>query len=313
MWSKKTLQLRVSSSAHFFISTVKGAHALFIDELADAIQHSSPRYTNQPIVKHDGGTRDICIPDALTKRIQRLILRDIDSSITFLPCVMAFRPGTSILDNARAHQGSNYLIHYDLADFFDNINEARIKDELKRQHFTDSFIETIIKWCVYRDHLPQGAPTSPILSNLVCCSLDRRITKLTNKLGAVYTRYADDILISGNANILHCQNVFKRIIRTENFIINNRKTDITALDTPEVKRDGCNINRPRQYHIITGLTVNGEKISIRPEYLRQTWKAVKSDPTSPTTKGKIAFIKQIDKAEGERLRNESNGNNLGKE
>lgn len=286
---------------------------MHIDALADEIQRSRPHYIDHPIEKTGGGLRDISIPDELTMRIQRLILRDLDSSVTFLPCVTAFCAGTSILDNARAHLGSDYLLHYDLANFFDNITTDRVKAELNRRNFTAHFIRIVIKWCMHKNRLPQGAPTSPLLSNLVCYSLDRRLSKLATKLRATYTRYADDIIVSGDENILRHQNVIKRIIRTEQFIINSRKTEVAALDTPAVVFDGNNFNRLREYHIITGLTVSNDRVSIRPTYLRTVWKAARRDPNSPRTKGKIAFVQRIDEEEGEKLRNEINGNNTGEE
>lgn len=151
----------------------------------------------------------------MTSDIQKAILHDIDERVIFKSCVMAFKKDTSILDNAKAHMGHDYLIRYDLKDFFDNISKARVKSVIESINFEPAFIKIILKWCLYRNHLPQGAATSPILSNPVCASMDYRFTKLAKKINAIYTRYADDIIISGGKNIMQYQTIFKRLIYYE--------------------------------------------------------------------------------------------------
>lgn len=273
---------------------------MYIDELTEVIREARPHYKEQRIKKKVGGYRKLHIPDEQTKKVQRAILRDIDAVLTFLPCVKGYKRGTSILDNARAHLGNDYLIHYDIANFFDHITEARVKLELKRQRFSNRFIQAVVKWCIYKNRLPQGAPSSPILSNVVCMSLDSRMMNLTKKIRAVYTRYADDIVISGAANILQYQNVYCRIIRTEHFTLNHHKTKITALHTDQVHSDALNFRHLQSHHIVTGLAVYANRITVRPDQLNRIRKELirdtKSgiDQLSKHTIGKLAYIQHID-------------------
>lgn len=273
---------------------------MYIDELTDVIREARPHYREQRIKKKTGGYRELQIPDEQTKRVQRAILRDIDAVLTFLPCVMGYRRGTSILDNARAHLGNDYLIRYDLADFFDHITKARVKAVLKSKNFSQRFIRVVIKWCIYKNKLPQGAPSSPILSNAVCMSLDSRMMTLTKKIRAVYTRYADDIVISGEANIMGYQNVYRRIIRTEHFTINQHKTKITALHTDRVHSDALNFRHLLSHHIVTGLAVYANRITVRPDQIRRMRKELIQgskygiDQLSKHTIGQWAYIQQID-------------------
>ena len=273
---------------------------MYIDELTDIIREARPHYKEQRIKKKTGGYRELQIPDEQTKRVQRAILRDIDAALTFLPCVMGYKRGTSILDNARAHLGNDYLIQYDLANFFDHITKARVKAMLKSENFSQRFIRTVIKWCVYKNKLPQGAPSSPILSNAVCMSLDNRMMTLTKKIRAVYTRYADDIVISGGANIMGYQNVYRRIIRTEQFTINQHKTKITALDNDRVHNDALNFRHLQTHHIVTGLVIYANRITVRPDQIHRMRKELiqgsknGSARLSKQTIGKVAYIKSID-------------------
>ena len=238
-----------------------------IDEFKSEIEAKRPSYRKIQIPKHNGSMREIFIPDDLTLDIQKAILHDIDERVIFKPCVMAFKKDTSILDNAKAHMGHDYLIRYDLKDFFDNISKARVKSVLESINFEPAFVKIILKWCLYRNHLPQGAATSPILSNLVCTSIDYRFTKLARKINATYTRYADDIIISGGKNIMQYQTIFKRIIRTEHFIINHKKTKITALDSYVTRQADPNLHWFRLCHNVTGLALDKDTIHVRQSYI----------------------------------------------
>lgn len=264
-------------------------------EFEESLKNKSPKYSTISIEKLNGGTRIISIPDDLTLDVQRKILENLEMlNLEFSDCSMAFKKKTSILDNAKAHLGNAYMIHYDLRNFFDTVYNSKVIDELFKRNVPAKLIKIIWKWCFYHGHLPQGAPTSPFLSNLVCSNLDKRFQSLAEKIGATYTRYADDIIISGDKNILKHQTVFKRIIRTEKFYINYKKIRIYTLDKDEPGK----MKAP--YHKVTGTTV-GEKITVNPSYLNKVWKEVKKLDVgiiSPQILGKISFVNFIDPLEG---------------
>lgn len=256
---------------------------MHIDEFTAEIKNGRPKYQKIFIPKRNGGLRDIFIPDEQTFRIQKAILRDIETLADFPPCVMAFRKNLSILNNAKAHLVNAYMIRYDLLNFFDTIGKGKIKDELLRRNFEPSLIKIILKWCLGGGHLPQGAPTSPFLSNLVCANLDKRFSLLAKKIDATYTRYADDIIISGDKEIVKYRTLFKRIIRTEKFLINY---------SAEWFRD-C--------HIATGLAVNKNYVSVRKAYLDELWRKIRDGEDNLSTRGKISFVKFITPNEADKM------------
>ena len=273
---------------------------MHIDDFQEKLK-TSPKYKKILLPKKSGGKRKIFIPDDLTLSIQKAILKDLyELNIEISPCAMAFTKNRSIVDNAKIHIGSKYLIRYDLRNFFDTITVKKVEVALKSYNVDDNLLKVIKKWCFIENHLPQGAATSPFLSNLVCRNLDYRFTKLAEKIKANYTRYGDDIIISGNKNILVEQTIYKRIIRTEKFYINYHKIYISNLES-------------MPYHIVTGLTVDNQNISVRPKYLERIWLELKKK--IPVTskrhgnnfqniiQGKIHFVKFVDKEHGETLLN----------
>ena len=273
---------------------------MYIDEFADAIKNGHPQYQKIYIPKRGGGSRDIFIPNKKTLLIQKAVLRDLKSLIDFPPCVTAFRKGISILDNAKAHLGNAYMIRYDIMNFFDTIDKDRVKTELKRRNFDASLIKVILKWCFGGGHLPQGAPASPFLANLVCTNLDKRFSALTQMLGATYIRYADDITISGDKEIVKYQTLFKRIILTEKFTINYYKTRLTVLDFPASRQD-YSAKWFRDCHIVTGLAVDKDSVSVREAYLNELWRKIRDGEDNPSVRGKISFVQSITPTEAAKM------------
>lgn len=278
---------------------------LYLDILTEG---KVPKYNLMPIPKKNGGNRIISIPDETTLNIQKEILTALKKSkLPIWYCATAYKKGSSILQNAKAHIGNKYMIHYDLRDFFDTITPEKLKAALQRRKAPKYFIKFILKWCMYHGTLPQGAPTSPFLSNLVCTNLDRRFFKLAKKLGATYTRYADDITISGDKNILEFQSVFKRIIRTEKFFINHLKTRITVLDSKETRNDFPDANFFVPFHIVTGLAVYKDKVFVRPFYWKKIGNALHSEKFLSDANfknhivGKLSFASFIACGDGGRL------------
>lgn len=274
------------------IFAFKEALALHIDDFTDEIKTARPKYTAIAIPKKTGGERKIFMPNETTAKIQRAILADLyELNLGISSSATAFVKGKSIKDNANQHLGQSHLIHYDLRDFFDTITFKKVEPVLLSRGVDRNFIKTVKKWCFVEGHLPQGAPTSPLLSNLVCQNLDYRFAKLAEKIGATYTRYADDIIISGTQDIVRYQTIFKRIIRTEKFYINYRKIRISVLD--KFADDSPN-NWFVPWHIITGLTVNADKVSVRPAYINKVKRELQETGVNPSTTGKIGFIKFVD-------------------
>nr|WP_321236181.1 reverse transcriptase family protein [uncultured Psychroserpens sp.] len=220
------------------------------------------RYKEFSISKKSGKKRKIETPDELLKRVQRLI--NYLLQVIFEPyshySSNGFLFGKGIIRNAKPHINKNNVLNLDIKDFFPSINFRRIKVvlelnpfNLKNERERISFL--IANLCTYKNHLPQGAPTSPILSNIVTQRLDRKLTKESLELNIKYTRYADDLTFSSNQNILNKGFVkkVKQIVECENFKLNKSKT---------------RLQKSTQRQQVTGLIVN-EKLNVKREYLQK--------------------------------------------
>lgn len=242
-------------------------------------QINSKRYTHFLIKKKSGADRVIHAPVAGLKSIQRCLNLIFQTIYDVNTAANGFVPGRSIIDNAQKHVGNNYVYNIDLKDFFPSIDQARIWGRLKAEPFnlngdrqligniisslccTELEVERLnseSEWVkVKKSVLPQGAPTSPVLSNIICGRLDFYLQAVSKRFGLKYSRYADDITFSSMHNVYQRDSEFikevNRIIVFENFHIKEAKT--------RLQKQGY-----RQE--VTGLTVN-EKINLRSKYLKR--------------------------------------------
>lgn len=196
------------------------------------------RYKQFSIPKKSGGIRTISAPKYKLKTIQKCINEILN--IVFTPHFAAtgFVPNKSILDNAKLHVGKQFVYNTDLKDFFPSVDFRRIKSVLGLRPFNLINIDKtqtqgkehlaflIANLCCENGCLPQGAPTSPTLTNVVCQKLDKNLFKFAKSIKATYSRYADDITFSANKPIFNSDfnKKLDEIISKENFKINEAKT-----------------------------------------------------------------------------------------
>ena len=150
------------------------------------------------ITKKSGGERKIAAPNEKLKRIQKNLSEIL--AIIYEPkhCVHSFAHGKNIATNARPHLRAKHILRLDLKDFFPSIHFGRVRGLFEAQPFdfpraVSTFLARI---CCLEGALPQGAPTSPIISNMICLRMDAQLTKLARDYQCKYTRYADDITFS---------------------------------------------------------------------------------------------------------------------
>lgn len=250
-------------------------------------------YDSFTIPKYDGTSRQIRAPKKDLKAIQAWILRNILDSLAKSPYATAYTQGRSILDNVLPHINNRYYICIDLEDFFPSISIRRVFKLYSHLGYSKEAAEILTHLCTFKGSLPQGAVTSPAISNLIASKLDRRIAGYTSKRNIIYTRYADDItLSSNNRNLLH-QSLSRiiKIIKTEHFRVNNEKLRILG---------------PRTRVAITGLIKNSSEARfgigrknkrhmravIHNHFLNQ----VKDSkyPTESSICGWMAYLKHVD-------------------
>lgn len=164
-------------------------------------------YVEFTIPKASGGTRTISAPRAALKKIQRRILDEILAKLPVHAASHGFVRGRSVLTNAKPHKGAALVIKMDLRDFFPTIHYRRVVGLFLRIGYAEEVANALAGLCTHRAKLadgfvlwpgvlPQGAPTSPAIANLLCRRLDSRLSGLAKGAGGVYTRYADDLTFS---------------------------------------------------------------------------------------------------------------------
>ncbi|MCQ1921444.1 retron Ec67 family RNA-directed DNA polymerase/endonuclease [Escherichia coli] len=229
------------------------------------IRNTDNLYSQFTIKKKNGSDRHISAPDPELKEIQsRLsdLLQDClnnirENSKEDNNFSHGFERNRSIITNAEKHKSKKWVLNIDLSNFFDEFNFGRVRGYfLKNKNFSlNTELSTLIaKIACHQDKLPQGSPCSPVITNLILVSLDRRLSNLCNRVGCTYTRYADDITISTNKKEFP-----RNIIKSHN----ENSIDLNKKFLKEIISSGfqINLNKLRLFdrkcrQEVTGLTVN---------------------------------------------------------
>ncbi len=170
-----------------------------VGELAAVRLGPRYHYRRFTVAKRDGRERRILAPSPALKALQRRLLGKYQGTLRAHPAATAFHPGASIVANARLHAGRAVVATVDLADFFESTSAARVRAFFVRRGWSGAALGVRMRLCVYEGALPQGAPTSPCLSNLVNVELDESLSALARRSGGRYTRYGDDLTFSWDA------------------------------------------------------------------------------------------------------------------
>jgi RNA-directed DNA polymerase len=153
-------------------------------------------YEHFSIAKGNGKVRMISAPDRRLKILQTKLARLLNQIYRVRNPVHGFVRDRSVKTNAEAHGRRRFVVNLDLKDFFPTITENRVRGVLRALGIDDRVAEIVSRLCCFNGYLPQGAPTSPILSNMICYRLDTGLLRVAKSARAIYTRYADDISFS---------------------------------------------------------------------------------------------------------------------
>ncbi|MGF2621143.1 retron Ec67 family RNA-directed DNA polymerase/endonuclease [Bacillus cereus] len=264
-------------------------------------------YKSFKIPKKSGAERTINSPSTDLKDIQRSIVKilwkqqkilweehKIKSNISH-----AFVKKKGILTNARVHKNKRYVFNMDLEDFFESFHFGRVRGFFEKNKdflFPQNIATILAQLTCYNGRLPQGAPTSPIITNLICNILDMRLLTVAKEFKLDYTRYADDLTFSTNdekfvENLEDFKTKAKKIINHSGFKINEKKTRLQYKNSRQV---------------VTGLVVN-KKVNVNREFYKETrsmantlYKEGKFEINGETAtinqlEGRFAFINQIER------------------
>ncbi|WP_117283189.1 retron Ec67 family RNA-directed DNA polymerase/endonuclease [Streptococcus intermedius] len=292
-------------------------NARYIDYLLYNIKTDNLYEEPLIIPKKNGGERVIHAPKKELKFLQKKLanvlwefyLESLESKSkgkNFKTPVLshAFEKGKIIITNSQMHRNKKYILNIDLKDFFDSFNFGRVRGFfIKDRDFAVSpEIATIIaQIACYQGKLPQGAPSSPIITNLITRILDYRIVKIAKKYRFTYSRYADDLTFSTNRELN--SNKLRASKELENFLTELEELIISSGFEINPKKTRLSNNMQRQE--VTGLVVN-KKINAKREYVKNTramafqlykdgaFKIDKKPGTINQLTGRFAFIFQIE-------------------
>lgn len=182
------------------------------------------------VLKKNKEERIIYQPSYKLKKIQRWIVNNILSKIIISESCHAFVPGRSILSNAKVHVHENpfWIYKTDIINFFGEINFLSVQDIFVSVGYSQNVSEFLTSLCMYDGVLAQGFPTSPVISNIVLSNFDEDLDAISKKYNFVYSRYADDITVSGtqlkNKDIEKIKNIITYKLHSLGFEINRNKT-----------------------------------------------------------------------------------------
>ena len=285
-------------------------------------------YRSHLLAKRTGGWRLLEEPHGYLMSLQRRLLNDLLARIPAHEAACGYVRERSVLDHARAHAGQAVVLKFDLQDFFACVRASRVHALFATLGYSETVARELASLCTVatpepvlqrmheagfltwpqrqrlRDaHLPQGAPTSPALANLCAFRLDLRLDGLARALDARYTRYADDIVLSGSEHLRDCRARIEasvgRIALEEGFALNHRKTR-------------CNTRSSRQ--TVCGIVVNEQANLPREEFDRlkailhlcvKTGPAAQNHEDLPHWRehlqGRVAWAMQLNAGKGLRL------------
>ena len=279
-------------------------------------------YVKFQVPKKSGGMRTLAAPHKRLKAAQHWILGNVVNKFPVTEAAHGFVAGRGIVTNANPHVNKAVVVNLDLSDFFPSIAFFRVRAVYERYGYSGSVATVLALLCTECPRaavtyagtkyeaatgprgLPQGAPTSPGLSNQVARKLDKRLLGVATKLGVTYTRYADDLTFSGNADLAGkigwLLAKVRNICREEGFAVNEKKTRVMRRSAAQV---------------VTGVVVNDKPSVSRDEIrrLRAILHRAKSEGLDAQNRegrenfrewlaGKIAFVNMVRPDAGAKLK-----------
>jgi len=293
--------------------------------------NSERRYKTFTIPKKSGGERQISTPITALKIIQQKLNQVLQAVYQVKPSVHGFVQDKNIVTNAKAHVKKRYVLNLDLENFFPSVNFGRVRGMFMGipYHLPPDVATVLAQICCHNNQLPQGAPTSPMVTNMICGKMDSQLQRLAKDCKATYTRYADDITFSttlkdfpadlayivnedegekivlGNLGEIHLGVRLLSIIRENGFNVNEKKTrlqtkgnhqEVTGLTTNQFPNvDRCFVRQVRaMLHAWAKFGLESAQKEFEEKYHHKARFSGKQTPRfQDVLKGKIEFIGMV--------------------
>ncbi|NDW01964.1 reverse transcriptase family protein [Salipiger sp. PrR002] len=244
--------------------------------IAAVTKDSSAFYRDFEVKKRSGGVRVISAPHPTLLLCQRWINGEILQHVPVHDSAFGFAQGRSVVDNAKMHISGNHLLGMDVKDFFPSIHIDAVQDTFLGLGYPPNVSAIMARLCCKDGRLPQGAPTSPAISNLVCRNMDKEISDLTKARSLTYTRYADDISVSGEELGSDVLGKIEFILKSFGFLVNEGKT---------------RISKNGQKKIVTGISIG----TGHPKLPRKEVRSIKADAYALLSYGLLPYIERSEK------------------
>ena len=214
----------------------------------------SKHYHKAKLPKKSGGYRKLSVPDEILKAIQRQISEVLLIHMPVSKYAKAYRFGSSTLRNAKHHVGKQVVLKLDILHFFDSIRYSTVKAKVfPEEIYAEPLRILLTMLCYHKDALPQGAPSSPAITNIILYEFDELMGQWCQERDIAYTRYCDDMTFSGDFDPSEVIRFVRLELKKLGFLLNEQKTKV---------------QRPGQQQAVTGIVVN-EKLSISADYRRK--------------------------------------------
>lgn len=194
--------------------------------------------------KRKGEKRRITSPNKILKNIQKWVLNEVLLKEHIHPMATGFAKGKSIKTNAIIHLSKKHLLSLDIKNFFPSIKRSHVIKVFRKIFQDEDLCIGLTRLTTYRNSLPQGAPTSPALSNIVFFNIDNKIFQICQKRNISYSRYADDLTFGANnkGDLLKIYPIIIDILKHNGFTINTNKTKFMSAKN-RMNVTGLNLNK----------------------------------------------------------------------
>ena len=236
-------------------------------------RNMATNYTSFEIRKRSGGTRRISSPVSSLKILQQKLAYVLQLVYTVRKSVHGFAQGRSIVSNAHQHVGKSFVLNVDLEDFFPSINFGRVRGTFMATPYDipEPAATVLAQMCCFDNELPQGAPTSPVVSNMICGKIDSELHRLARRNRCIYTRYADDLSFSPlNPSVRRFPRALAEVDFTDGKIDVQLGEGLKRVITDggfKVNPRKVRLMRASKSQVVTGLQVNFH-VNVRQRWLR---------------------------------------------
>ncbi|SRR6266568_204889 len=249
-------------------------------------------YKPANVPKRDGSPRMLLVPRGKLKLLQRKIKLHILDKFPFLDCVHGGVKGRSVVSNALPHVQKPVVFSVDLKDFFPHVTPERVLRIFRGLGFGEECATILVKATTWKHQLPQGAPTSTELANLSLVRADWRLRRLAQIQRFSYTRYVDDLTLSGESRLLNFRKLIPRIIESEGFCVKPQKTVTMLMGERQVVTQlvvNTKVNMPREW-----------RKDVRAQVFRQM-RGERNDLSVNSVRGRVIWFSYLNRDVGGKL------------